>query len=132
MKTIFAHVNLKTRQFVALLFLILASAIGQMLLPAFLSSMISQGVGEGSNRMIWIFAMIMAAVTIFSCIISFLSVKNASTISTDFAAQLREKVFSKVQSFSTAEMDRFSTASLITRSTSDIANVQNFLTLLLR
>ena len=65
MKTIFAHVNLKTRQFVALLFLILASAIGQMLLPAFLSSMISQGVGEGSNRMIWIFAMIMAAVTIF-------------------------------------------------------------------
>ena len=132
MKTIFAHVNLKTRQFVALLFLILASAIGQMLLPAFLSSMISQGVGEGSNRMIWIFAMIMAAVTIFSCIISFLSVKSASTISTDFAAQLREKVFSKVQSFSTAEMDRFSTASLITRSTSDIANVQNFLTLLLR
>ena len=49
MKTIFAHVNLKTRQFVALLFLILASAIGQMLLPAFLSSMISQGVGEGSK-----------------------------------------------------------------------------------
>ena len=132
MKTIFAHVNLKTRQFVALLFLILASAIGQMLLPAFLSSMISQGVGEGSNRMIWIFAMIMATVTIFSCIISFLSVKSASTISTDFAAQLREKVFSKVQSFSTAEMDRFSTSSLITRSTSDIANVQNFLTLLLR
>lgn len=132
MKTIFSHVNLKKRQFVALLFLILASAIGQMLLPAFLSSMISQGVGEGSNRMIWIFAMIMAAVTIFSCIISFLSVKSASTISTDFAAQLREKVFSKVQSFSTAEMDRFSTASLITRSTSDIANVQNFLTLLLR
>ena len=132
MKTIFANVKLKASQFGGLLVLVLLSAVGQMLLPAFLAQMISQGVAKESERVIWIFAAIMASVTVFSCIISFLSVKTASVISTDFAAQLREKVFSKVQSFSTEELDRFGTASLITRSTSDITNVQNFLTLLLR
>lgn len=112
--------------------LVLLSAVGQMLLPSFLAQMISHGVATGANRVVWIYAAIMAAVTIFSCIISLLSVKIASYISTDFAAQLRNQVFSKVQSFSAAEMDKFGTASLITRSTSDITNVQNFLTLLLR
>ena len=132
MKTIFSKVKLKSRQIILLFALVLLSAIGQMLLPSFLAQMISHGVAEGENRVIWMYAIIMAGVTVFSCIISFLSVKIASYISTDFAAQLRNQVFSKVQEFSVAEMDKFGTASLVTRSTSDITNVQNFLTLMLR
>lgn len=132
MKTILKHVKFKSKQLVALFFLILLSAFGQMLLPALLSKMISLGVVTGKNRTIWMFAAIMAGVAVFSCLISFGSVKIASGISTGFAAQLRDKVFSTVQSFSAADLDQFGTASLITRSTSDITNVQNFLTLLLR
>lgn len=132
MKTICSSVKLRTKQLVGLFTLVLLSAVGQMLLPFFLSQMIDHGVAEQANSVIWVYAAIMAAVTVFSCIISFLSVKIASYISTDFAAQLRNHVFAKVQSFSAAEMDCFGTASLITRSTSDITNVQNFLTLLLR
>ena len=132
MKTILKHVKFKSKQLVALFFLILLSAFGQMLLPALLSKMISLGVVTGENRTIWMFAAIMAGVAVFSCLISFGSVKIASGISTGFAAQLRDKVFSIVQSFSAADLDQFGTASLITRSTSDITNVQNFLTLLLR
>ena len=132
MKTIFSTVKLKAGQVCALLLLVLLSAVGQMLLPSFLAQMINSGVAAGSEGAIWSLAAIMAAVTVFSCIISFLSVKIASRISTDFAAALRGRVFSRVQSFSAAEMDRFGTASLVTRSTSDITNVQNFLTLLLR
>lgn len=132
MKTILKHVKFKSKQLVALFFLILLSAFGQMLLPALLSKMISLGVVTGENRTIWMFAAIMAGVAVFSCLISFGSVKIASGISTSFAAQLRDKVFSTVQSFSSADLDQFGTASLITRSTSDITNVQNFLTLLLR
>lgn len=132
MKTILSKVKLKSRQIILLFVLVLLSAVGQMLLPSFLAQMISHGVAEGENRIIWMYAAIMAGVTVFSCIISFLSVKIASYISTDFAAQLRNQVFSKVQEFSAAEMDKFGTASLVTRSTSDITNVQNFLTLLLR
>ena len=132
MKTILKHVKFKSKQLVALFFLILLSAFGQMLLPALLSKMISLGVVTGENRTIWMFAAIMAGVAVFSCLINFGSVKIASGISTGFAAQLRDKVFSTVQSFSAADLDQFGTASLITRSTSDITNVQNFLTLLLR
>lgn len=132
MKTIFSKVKLKSRQIILLFALVLLSAIGQMLLPSFLAQMISHGVAEGENRVIWMYAIIMAGVTVFSCIISFLSVKIASYISTDFAAQLRNQVFSKVQEFSAVETDKFGTASLVTRSTSDITNVQNFLTLMLR
>ena len=132
MKTIFTKVKLQTRQVIQLFALVLLSAVGQMLLPSFLAQMISHGVAEGENQVVWMYAAIMAGVTVLSCVISFLSVKIASKISTEFAAQVRNQVFSKVQEFSAAEMDRFGTASLVTRSTSDITNVQNFLTLLLR
>ena len=97
MKTIFSKVKLRSGQIVQLFLLVLLSAVGQMLLPSFLAQMISHGVAEGENRIVWMYAVIMAGVTLFSCVISFLSVKIASYISTDFAAQLRTQVFSKVQ-----------------------------------
>ena len=132
MKMIFSKVKLKPKQISGLFLLVLFSAVGQMLLPSFLAQMIRHGVADGKISVIWMYAAIMAGITVFSCIISYLTVKIASYISTDFAAQLRELDFSRVQEFSAAEMDQFGTASLITRSTSDITNVQNFLTLLLR
>lgn len=132
MKTILKNVKFKRSQLMALFLLILFSAFGQMLLPSFLSKMINLGVVSGENKTIWMFAAIMAGITVLSCLISFGSVKIASHISTNFSAQLRDKVFNAVQKFSAAELDQFGTASLITRSTSDITNVQNFLTLLLR
>lgn len=132
MKTIFTKVKLGGKQVAGLAVLVLLSAIGQMMLPSLLAQMINDGVAVNSNRMIWVLAGIMAVITVFSCLVNVASVKIASAISTDFAARLRREVFDKVQSFSSAEMDRFGTASLVTRSTSDITNVQNFLTMLLR
>lgn len=132
MKTILAKIRLNGRQVVGLSLLILLSAVGEMLLPSLLAEMINSGVTNGANRMILTLAIIMAGITALACIINFLSVRIASRISTDFAARLRAQVFSKVQSFSAAELDRFGTASLVTRSTSDIMNVQNFLSMLLR
>lgn len=132
MKTIFSNVKLKGRQVFVLSFLVLLSAVGEMLLPSLLAQMINKGVVQGAEKMILTLALIMAVITVMACIVNFLSVKIAAHISTDFAARLRETVFRKVQSFSAAELDRFGTASLVTRSTSDITNVQNFLTMLLR
>ena len=105
--------------------LVLLSAIGQMMLPSLLAQMINGGVAVQSRSTIGALAVIMAVITVFSCLINLL-VRLASGISTQFASQLRERVFDKVQTFSSAEMDRFGTASLVTRSTSDITNVQNF------
>ena len=132
MKTIFSKVTLSGRQVAGLSVLVLLSAIGQMMLPALLARMINSGVAAQSRSTIGVLAVIMAAITVFSCLINLGSVRLASGISTQFASQLRERVFDKVQTFSSTEMDRFGTASLVTRSTSDITNVQNFLSMLLR
>ncbi len=132
MKTIFSKVKLKGNQIFLLSILILVSAIGEMMLPSLLAQMINTGVVNSSKHTILTLAIIMAVITILSCTINFFSVRIASRISTDFSAKLRSQVFEKVQSFSAAELDRFGTASLVTRSTSDITNVQNFLTMFLR
>ena len=132
MKTIFSKVRLSRKQIAGLTVLILLSAIGQMMLPSLLAQMINGGVAVGSPSAIRVLAVIMVAITVCSCLINLASVRVTSAISTDFAAKLRGVVFDRVQTFSSAEMDKFGTASLVTRSTSDITNVQNFLTLLLR
>ena len=132
MKTIFSKVRLSRKQIAGLTVLILLSAIGQMMLPSLLAQMINGGVAVGSPSAIRVLAVIMVAITVCSCLINLASVRVASAISTDFAAKLRGAVFDRVQTFSSAEMDKFGPASLVTRSTSDITNVQNFLTLLLR
>lgn len=132
MKTIFSKVKLKGRQIMLLSVLVLFAAVAEMMLPSLLAQMINSGVTDSSQSTIFILAAVMAGVTALACIVNFLSVRIASRISTDFSATLRKQVFEKVQSFSAAELDKFGTASLVTRSTSDITNIQNFLTMLLR
>ena len=132
MKTIFSKVKLKGRWILLLSILVLFAAVAEMMLPSLLATMINSGVTSSSRSAVFILSAVMAGVTILACIVNFLSVKIASRISTDFSAALRGQVFEKVQSFSAAELDCFGTASLVTRSTSDITNVQNFLTMLLR
>lgn len=132
MKTILSRVSLSGRALLGLTLLVLLSAVGEMMLPSLLAQMINRGVSNTANSMIMTLAFIMAAITVFACIINFFSVKISSRISNRFAADLRAEVFAQVQGFSAAELDRFGAASLVTRSTSDITIVQNFLTLLLR
>ena len=132
MSTIFSKVKLKGRQIVLLSVLVLFAAVAEMMLPSLLAQIINSGVADSSRGTVLILAAVMTGVTVLACVVNFLSVKIASRISTDFSAALRGQVFEKVQSFSAAELDKFGTASLVTRSTSDITNVQNFLTLLLR
>ena len=132
MSTIFSKVKLKGRQIAVLSVLVLFAAIAEMMLPSLRAQMINNGVADSSRSAVLSLAAVMTGVTILACIVNFWSVKIASRISTDFSATLRGQVFEKVQSFSAAELDKFGTASLVTRSTSDITNVQNFLTMLLR
>ena len=132
MKTIFKSVKINRQYCIWLFLFVFLSAIGQMLLPALLSMMINHGVTLGKYHAIKTIAVIMIAVTVVSCGISYGTVKLSAIIATDFASQLRNLVFGKIVNFSAMEMDQFGGSSLITRCTSDISNVQNFLTLVLR
>ena len=132
MRTIFSRVRLSGKSVAALLALMLLSAVTSMLLPTALASMIDVGVAGQSRSAIVVVAAVMAALSILGCVFNVAATVLSAKVSTRFAADLRHEIFHQVQSFSAAEMERFGTASLVTRSTSDVTNVQMFLSLLLR
>lgn len=94
--------------------------------------MIDSGVAGGSQSLIYIIAAVMLALTLMGCVTSILAAVLSARISTRFAADIRRALFHHVQEFSEAEMDRLGTASLVTRSTSDVSQVQAFFNMLLR
>ncbi len=132
MGTILSRVKLQGKHVAALLILMLLSAVSAMLLPTALASMIDTGVAGENRSAILIIAAVMAVLSLLGCLFSVAATVLSARISTNFAASLRREIFHQVQSFSAAEMDRFGTASLVARSTSDVTNVQMFLSLLLR
>ena len=75
---------------------------------------------------------IMIIVTIIGAIATILVGLIASKTASGVGKSLREKIFMKIQSFSSEEFDKFSTASLITRSTNDVIQIQNVLVMMIR
>ena len=132
MGTILSRVSINKKHVASLLVLMLVSSITEMMLPTLLASMIDRGIAEASHSFIVVTAVIMAVMAAVTCAASIATTVLSAKISTRFAADLRRQVFYKVQELSAADVDRFGTASLVTRSTSDVTNVQLFLTMLLR
>lgn len=125
------YVRVDWRQVVALLVLTLLGAATEMGLPTLLARMIDDGVAAGAQEVIVGIAVAMVVLALVGCVSSFASMVLSARISTRLAADLRSQIFRKVQSFSSADMDHFGTASLVTRSTSDVSNVQMFVTMLM-
>ena len=132
MGTILSRVSISKKHVVWLLVLMLVSSVTEMMLPTLLASMIDRGIAEASRSLIVVTAVVMAVMAAVTCVASIVTTVLSAKISTRFAADLRKQIFYKVQELSAADMDRFGTASLVTRSTSDVTNVQLFLTMLLR
>lgn len=132
MGTILSRVSINKKHVASLLVLMLVSSVTEMMLPTLLASMIDRGIAEASHSFIVVTAVIMAVMAAVTCAASIATTVLSAKISTRFAADLRRQIFYKVQGLSAADVDRFGTASLVTRSTSDVTNVQLFLTMLLR
>ena len=75
---------------------------------------------------------LMVAMALISLICGALSGKFAATASTGFASNLRKKLFYKVENFSFKNLDRFNTANLVTRLTTDVTNIQNSFMMIIR
>lgn len=106
--------------------------LSDLYLPRLMANIINQGVVSGDTNYIWEtggFMMLVAAGgMVCSVLVSFYSAK----VSAAFGRNTREKVFSFVQNYSLQEFDKIGTASLITRTTNDITQVQNVLIMMLR
>lgn len=132
MGSILKVAKISGKRVAALVLLVLAASVAEMMLPTLLAQMIDDGVGQASRATIVRLAIGMGVMAAVSCLGNLISTVISADISSGFAADIRTALFDKVQDFSAAEMDRFGTASLVTRSTSDVTNVQTFLSLLLR
>ncbi len=111
----------------------IVEVIGEIVLPKLYSMIINQGVNEGMGVGYIIWAMVFMIVTAVLMMAG--GVGGAyfgAKASVNFAADLRRDVFGKVQEFSFANIDHFSTGSLVTRLTNDVTQLRNFVNMLLR
>ena len=131
MNEIFSRIHLNVRQIAAVAVFLVVAAVTQMCIPSLLSVMIDKGVGGGGAGMVVGIAVAMVALAAVSCGTSVAAARIAAAVTTKFSADLRRELFVRVQGFSSAEIDKFGTASLITRNTTDVTTIQTFLTQLL-
>ena len=128
MISVLSKVKISVKQFWAAFVFIVISTLGQLVAPSLVSTMISDGVGNNDYGLVIGLAVAIIAVSVLAFFASMASTLIASKITTKFCAELRQKIFHKVQTFSSAEIDKFGTASLTTRNTTDVTTIQNFLT----
>ena len=110
--------------------------IFEMLIPTLMAVIIDDGLngnnGKGNMKFIVIMGLATFGVAMLSLLCGIQASKYASYASAGFAKNLRKNLFSKIQSFSFTNIDKFSTAGLITRFTTDVNNIQNSFQLLIR
>lgn len=112
--------------------LLFGQAMCELALPGYMSDIINNGIVKGDLAYVKSMGFIMIAVSAASMACAIGGVFFASWSAARIARNIRSALFRKVTSFSAAEMNRFSSASLITRSTNDIQLVQQTTTMLLR
>ena len=120
-----------------MLALMLLIIVGQvqldLIVPEYMSQIVSLVTTPGSEMSeIWRVGLIMIACAFGSLVCTVLASFIAARMAAGFAELLRDKVFRKVESFSMNEINKFSTASLITRCTNDVQQIQMFITIGLR
>ena len=118
---------------IAIVILLCIQAATDLALPDYTSKIVNTGIqaGEGQGY-IFMAGMQMLGIALVSMVCAVLIMLLSSRVAAKLGKTLRDKVFKKVLSFSTAELREFSTASLITRSTNDIQQIQQLLTMLFR
>ena len=101
-------------------------------IPRVLSQIVDQGVTPGDMRAVVINGLILVLFSLMSLCFGVASAYFASSAGTGFAKNLRHDMFYRVQTFDFANIDKFSTASIITRITSDSANLQMCFQMMIR
>ena len=100
-------------------------------LPAMMADIINEGVVPGNTDKIWQIGWLMVGLTAMSAITSFISSYFAARIGANYARDVRAELFAKIINFNVLDLKDFSTASLLTRTTNDVSQVQNVMIMML-
>ena len=104
----------------------------EILIPFITASIIDKGIQAGDMRKVGIYGGIMLVIAFLSLFCGIQAGKYAAAASTGFACNMREKMYENIQTFSFSNIDKFSTAGLVTRMTTDVTNVQNAYQMIIR
>lgn len=104
----------------------------EILIPFLMASIIDDGLNKGNMKHIYFIGLLTLLIAMLSLSTGFAAGRCAAKASSGFAKNIRKTVFYKIQNFSFTNIDKFSTAGLITRFTTDIANIQNSYQMILR
>jgi ATP-binding cassette, subfamily B, multidrug efflux pump len=115
------------REVTIVVVLVLIQAIANLFLPNLNADIINNGVAKGDVPYIWRTGGVMLGVTLGLGVLAVAGVYWASLASMSVGRDLRAALFSRVQAFSAREMNRLGTASLITRNTNDVQQIQLFM-----
>ena len=104
----------------------------EVLIPFVTASIIDMGINAGDIQQVFFYGGIMLVMALLGLVFGALAGRYAAKASSGLACNLRESIYEKVQTFSFSNIDKFSTAGLVTRMTTDVTNVQNAAQMVLR
>ena len=104
----------------------------EIIIPLLMATLIDKGITQGNMGVIWRIGVILIVTTALSLTFGALAGVFAARSSAGFAANLRHDIYYRVQEYSFANIDKFSTASMITRLTTDVSNVQMAFQMIIR
>ncbi|PTM58724.1 ABC transporter ATP-binding protein [Desmospora activa] len=132
MSKLFRYLKPYRVSIVLVLVFVLLQALAELYLPTLMADIVDKGVVQGDIPYIMQVGVLMLLVTVGGMICSIVVSYCSAKVSLGFSKTLRSKVFSHVENFSLQEFDKIGTASLITRTTNDITQVQQVLVMMLR
>ena len=131
-RTIFSHVGQYKKHALLTPFAIIGEVAMEVLIPTVMALIIDNGIKKGRIGYVAGMGLLMVGMAIVSLSFGALAGRLSAVAAMGFAKNLRSDLFHKVQDFSFANVDKFSTASLTTRLTTDVTNIQNAFMMFIR
>ena len=132
LKTLLKQVKEYKAASIATPLFMLLEVLMETLIPFLMASIIDDGVNAGNMAHIYKVGVMMIGVAFIGLLGGLLGGRFGAKASTGFAKNLREAMFNNIQTFSFSNIDKFSTAGLVTRLTTDVTNIQNAYQMILR
>lgn len=132
LKTILAQVRQYKLPSVLSIVFAAAEVVMEVILPLLTAGIIDEGINAGNLSKVYLYGGLMILAALLSLTFGILAGKFAAQASTGVACNLRDAMYENIQTYSFANIDKFSTAGLVTRLTTDVTNVQNAYQMIIR
>ncbi len=123
-KTLMKQIKEYKKDSLLTMFYAIVEVILEIMIPLLMAGLIDQGIEAQNMSAITRYGIMMFVIALCTLSLGFLAGKFAARASTGFAANLRDAMYTNIQTFSFSNIDKYSTAGLVTRLTTDVTNVQ--------